>query len=53
MLIRVTFQRVRLEMRSSANSFEVLALQIPIADSYQHSDYTHTPKAVSLLKPRK
>jgi hypothetical protein len=43
-----------LEMRSSANSLKVLAPQVPMAYSYQHSDYMHTLKTVGLyLKPRK
>jgi hypothetical protein len=53
MLVQVSFQHVRLELRSSANSSKVLTPQIPLAYSYQHSDYTHTQKAVTLLKPRK
>jgi hypothetical protein len=40
-----------LEMRSSANSSNVLASQVPTAYSYQHSDYMHTLKtAIAYLK---
>jgi hypothetical protein len=31
-----------LEMGSPASSSQVLAPQVPIAYSYQHSDHTHT-----------